>query len=236
MGVETQVVIQAGGRGQRLMPLTRDLPKPLIRVGGLPLIERLVRQLIADGLLNITIILGWHGHHIRSHFRSLKDLPEDLSLDFRDEEIPAGNAAALLDYKRANSYVLFVFADIVTSLSFRALLEVHKNDSVDITLASHVESHQLRLGELIIAGTSVLDYVEKPRKDFVICSGVAVFSPGSLEFELDLPSVGLADVIAAALGHGRRVGHWPHQGWWIDVNDASALERANTEIGAHSVR
>lgn len=224
-----RALIQAGGRGERLMPLTRNCAKPMVKVGGVPMIERLLRQIVQADIREVTIVVGWQSQQIRSHMLSIVDLPSDLSMTFVEEAAPLGNAAALLDFADCPTPLLFVFADIVTSISFSALLDEHNKSGNDITLCSHVESHRLRLGELVTDGRDVLAYVEKPRKDFIICSGVAVFGPGSLRMNLRKP-VGIAEVVTEAIRCGTRVGHWLHGSWWIDVNDQNALARAELEI------
>jgi D-glycero-D-manno-heptose 1,7-bisphosphate phosphatase len=143
---ETRLVLQAGGRGQRMGDATRSTPKPLLPVGGTPMVERLLRQAIGAGLRSVTVITGTMGDRIEDHVRGMEGLPSDLSLTFIRETAPRGNVGSLAELPRDGRRALLSFADLVTDLDFAKLLAVHEERDADITLASHPEAHRLALG------------------------------------------------------------------------------------------
>jgi NDP-sugar pyrophosphorylase family protein len=220
-------VLQAGGRGRRLSPATESVPKPLMPVGGLPMIERLLRQFVQAGVCDVTVITGWLGHKIRDHLESLSDLPKDTRLSFVNEEKPLGNVGGLSELKPASETLLFAFADLVTNMRFADLLEVHRNSGSDATLASHHETYKVSLGELILNEERVVGYLEKPEKSYTICSGVVAFEPRILSVLERGQPAGISDLITKALAAGYRVGHWPHGASILDVNRSDAIEQAN---------
>ena len=128
-------VVQAGGRGQRIRAVARDTPKPLLPVGGVPMVERIVRQLADAGVRRVTVVVGANGANIRATLlRLLPTLAPDLYLDFFEEQTPLGNAGALAEIDTGDSDVLLCFADLVTDLDFRQLLRVHAERACNITL------------------------------------------------------------------------------------------------------
>jgi NDP-sugar pyrophosphorylase family protein len=218
------VVLQAGGRGERLRNGER-LPKPLFQVNGVPMIERLVRQTVDAGARAITVITGFGGEEVELAVRSILGLPPDLALEFIHESSPRGNAGSLALVRR-DLPCLFCFADLVTDLNFGRLAAIHKERGGAVTLASHYETVQVRLGELKADGDVVLAYREKPTYRVLIASGIAIFEPVVLSLvPLDQPS-GLSHVAQAAIDRGLRVTHWLHESQWIDVNTREELAAA----------
>jgi mannose-1-phosphate guanylyltransferase len=220
-------VLQAGGRGQRLNPATESLPKPLLPVGGMPMIERLVRQFVQVGVYDITVITGWLGHKIRTHLESLSDLPKDTELSFVNEEKPLGNIGGLSELELTSATLLFAFADLVTNMQFGDLIEAHRKSGSDATLASHQEIYRVSLGELILSSDRVVGYLEKPLKSYTICSGVAAFEPRFVSVLERGRPMGISDLITKALAAGFRVGHWPHGASILDVNRSDVIQQAN---------
>jgi NDP-sugar pyrophosphorylase family protein len=142
-----------------------------------------------------------------------------------------GNIGSLGRLPPGPEPVLFAFADLVTDLDFDRLLAVHRQEKAHATLASHYETHQLTLGELLVQGNQVTDYCEKPLKTFLICSGIAVFEPPVLELLGRSHRVGMSELIKSALAKDMKVAHWLHEGpIWVDINSVEALEIAEREL------
>jgi UDP-N-acetyl-D-glucosamine dehydrogenase len=218
-----RAVLQAGGQGQRMGDATR--PKPMQPVGGVPMVERLLRQIVDAGIRQVTVITGWQGHTIEQHLRSAEGLPSDLDLSFLREGVPRGNAGALALVPR-DLPVLMAFADLVTDLDFRELYRIHQTRKAEVTLATHDEQIRLRLGEVVVQGDSVEGYLEKPQKTFLIGSGIVLFAPEVLELASSDAPLGLADLITRALDAGYHVSHWRHGAPWIDANTPEDLRAA----------
>jgi mannose-1-phosphate guanylyltransferase len=230
---EFQAVLQAGGRGTRMGPRTERVPKPLLVVAGMSMVERLLRQLTASGIRQVSVITGWLGDQISSHLESLEGLPSDLELRFVRETTPRGNIGSLAVAARDDRPILFSFADLVTDLSFERLMRRHREQGCDVTLTSHYESHRLRLGEITADGDRVVAYREKPEKRFLICSGIAVFEPSVLTLIDRSRPVGISDFVSSVLAARLTVCHWQHGAFWMDVN--SPEELAEAEVRASQV-
>jgi NDP-mannose synthase len=231
----TRAVIQAGGRGERLRPLTDSVPKPLLPVNGIPMAERLLRQLCATDLRRVTVVTGWMGALVQQHLSALDDLPADLALEFIHEgQRPLGNVGALSMLDGRDEQVLLLFGDLVTDLRFERLLLIHAARGAAITLATHEESIRLQLGEVVAEDGRVIAYREKPEKRYLICSGVAVLEPVVVNLvDVDRQPMGISDLVAATLRAGHEVTHWQHGAFWMDVNSVEQLERADLEVSRH---
>jgi NDP-sugar pyrophosphorylase family protein len=229
---ELHALVQAGGRGERIRAVAGGRPKPLVELGSVPILERLLARIIDSGISRITVVIGPRGDAIEQHIATLrKSFPSEVCISVERERLPAGNAGALGMVDFAGRPVLLCFGDLVTQLDFRRMCAIHEERECDITLASHIENHQLSLGELVVAGDEVRRYYEKPRKEFLICSGVAIFSPKAIDVARTLPRpFGLVDLVNAALDAGCRVTHWQHGSYWIDVNTPELLDQARRDL------
>lgn len=231
-----RAVLQAGGRGERMLDIGGKTPKPLLKVGGTPMVERLLRQLLKAGVRNVTVITGWMGDRVESHLLRIGRLPRNLNLSFIREERARGNVGSLADLPRDGRQVLLAFGDLVTDLDFAALLSVHLDRRADVTLTSHYETHRLSLGELVVHGQTVAGYQEKPEKRFLICSGIAVFEPRVIELVPADRPVGISDLVLSALSAHCKVTHWTHEAFWMDINSKAELARARRLIGSRAAK
>jgi NDP-sugar pyrophosphorylase family protein len=224
---DARVVLQAGGEGRRLKAVDESRTKPLLSVGGKSIIGRLLEQTVWAGFRRFTIVTGFSGGLIEQHLQAIAREFPGIQVDFFRETTPLGNAGALSQLHDDGGTTVFVFADLVTELDFAALLRIHRERQCDITLASHCEEHRISLGELITRGEYVENYLEKPTKKFLICSGVAAIEPAALSVarELALP-FGISDLANAALRSQCVVTHWTHGARWLDVNTPEALQQA----------
>jgi NDP-sugar pyrophosphorylase family protein len=223
-------VLQAGGMGSRLYPATANLPKPLLKVGGVPMVERLLRQFVDAGIREITVITGFLAAQVESHLNTLTGLPDDLQIDILREPRAMGNIGALALLPRNEKPVLFAFGDLVTNLDFARLLRIHAAADSQATLTSHYENHRLTLGELVVDGDEVTGYHEKPLKQFLICSGIAVFERPALDLLEGRGSCGISDLINAALAESMKITHWTHGSFWMDINTPELWEIAEREL------
>ncbi len=219
-------VLQAGGQGSRLRPASPELPKPLVQVGGVAMVERLLRQFVDCGVKRISILTGYRGDQIEAHVRGLRDLPADVQIELIREAQPMGNIGALRQLASVTDPILFAFGDLVTDLDFAALVERHRHQGAHVTLTSHYETHRLQLGELLVEEQAVTGYQEKPLKAFLICSGIGVFEPSVLKLLDANRPTGISDLIQVAIDRGLRVHHWTHGARWMDVNTPEALQEA----------
>lgn len=236
MRVRTDIhaLVQAGGQGERIRAVAGALPKPLMNLGAMPILERLLRRIVDCGIRRVSVVVGVRGDAVAQHVKELKrDLPSGVQISVEHEALPAGNAGALGMVDFANRSVLLCFADLVTRFDFARFAEIHRERGCDVTLASHLEGHQLSLGELVTSGRRVREYREKPLKQFLICSGIALFEPRVIEVARGLPRpFGLVDIVNGAISAGCEVTHWEHGSYWIDVNTPELLERARKDIAA----
>jgi NDP-sugar pyrophosphorylase family protein len=227
---EFRAVVQAGGPGTRMRRESEELPKHLLKVREVPIVERLVRQLSEAGLRDIWVITGHLGDKVEHHLKSLQGLPADLRLSFVREFTPRGDIGSISQLPADTRPLITAYGDLVTELNFQGLMEIHCSRNSDVTLASHYETHRVRLGELVADGDRVVRYLEKPIKRFLICSGISVLESHVVTLANGYTTIGLDQLVELALARGDLVTHWQHGAYWRDVNDPSQLREVNETL------
>jgi NDP-mannose synthase len=231
-----RAVILAGGRGTRLLPYTSVLPKPLVPVGDLPILEIIIHQLTAAGFSPITLALGYLGELIRAFVASRKSLASRGDITFVQEEAPTGTAGSLKLVTGLSDTFLVMNGDILTSLDYQRLIDFHRASGAVLTIATYQKSLQIDLGvlELDPGQTRVRGYNEKPQFTFPVSMGVYVFEPMVLDYipadqYFDFPSL-----VLRLLAAGEEVAcHLDADCIWLDLGRPEDFARAQDIFRDH---
>ncbi len=220
-------VVMAGGYGKRLMPLTADTPKPMLRVGEQPLIERLVDQLKRAGIARVNISTHYQADKISEHFGKGKAF--GVEVECVSEEQPLGTAGALA-LIQGNEPLLVINGDILTALDFRALRNFHFEHGADMTVAVREYGFDVPYGVVDTDGLHITGVTEKPSVKFFVNAGIYLVSPSAREFvpageRFDMPQ--LIDKLVKA---GRKVISFPVWEYWLDIGSQEDFERAQEDV------
>jgi NDP-sugar pyrophosphorylase family protein len=225
-----RAVILAGGRGARLAPYTTVIPKPLLPVGDTPILEVVVRQLVNAGIRHITLTLGYQSAYFRAYLAQHQYLSRLATIDFVEEEKPTGTAGSLASVPGLDDTFLVMNGDILTSLDYRSLLNFHASQNAWLTIATHRKLVKIDLGVLeTSADGNVLNYIEKPTKDYVVSMGIYVYSPQVLPFIEPGQYLDFPDLVLKLIRAGKKVMTFPNDATWLDLGRPDDLHRA-TEI------
>lgn len=228
-----QAVILAGGKGRRLRPYTTVLPKPLMPLGDMPIIEVVLRQLAASGFDQVTIAVGYLAELLMAYCGDGSKF--GLALRYSREEEPLGTAGplALIEGLRHGDTFLVMNGDVLTSLDLRDLVQQHRASGAMATIATHQREHQINYG--IIESDDerrVTAYIEKPTHHYRVSMGIYVLEPAVLDFiprgqYLDLP-----DLVRQLMAAGQPVLAYPFDGYWLDIGRHDDYEQAVEEFEA----
>jgi NDP-sugar pyrophosphorylase family protein len=222
-------VIMAGGEGRRLMPLTETTPKPLLRVGGKPLLEIMVERLRGAGFRRVVMTLHYKRQLIEEHFGDGARF--GVSIRYHYEPTPLGTAGALRHLAGAfDRPFLVVNSDILTKCDFRAMLAFHARHRADVTVGTVPYAVDLPYGILEVDGARLAAVTEKPRLDFTINSGIYVMAPGVLGTMPDAERLDMPELIAAQMQQGRTVVAFPIREYWLDVGRHGDFDKANRDV------
>jgi dTDP-glucose pyrophosphorylase len=222
-------VIMAGGEGRRLQPLTDNLPKPLIEVGGMPMIERQVRDLVRAGVPHIYISVNYLGHMIEEHFGDGSRFDTKITYLHENEKMGTAGALSLLP-EPPKAPILVMNGDVLTNPSFRSLFLYHNDQKSTLTIAATEYQIEIPYGVLETQGARITGISEKPSQRFLCNAGIYVLSPEALEIMPDKIPCDMPDLVNIALEKSHSVCVFPMHEYWADVGNARDLERAEQEI------
>jgi dTDP-glucose pyrophosphorylase len=218
-------VIMAGGEGRRLRPLTNDRPKPMIEIGGVPLLERQVRAMARAGLRRIYIATNYLGHMIEEHFGDGSAFGVPISYLREDEKLGTAGALSLLPEQPAGP-LLVVNGDVLTTCDFGRLLAYHGEAQASVTVAAIVYRVDIPFGVLRLEEARVRGIEEKPSESFLCNAGMYVLGPDALSLVPASREFNMTDLIHAALAEGRPVTAFPIHEYWSDIGSPGDLDRA----------
>ena len=224
-----RAIILAGGKGTRLRPYTTVLPKPLMPVGGVPILEILLRQLVRHGVDHATITTGHLAKLIKVYFGDGSDF--GLRIDYLDEPSPRGTMGSLRFIHDLPEDFLVANGDILTDLPFSDFFQEHRRKAAIFTISSHNRQVESDFGVLQTnAGGELVEFREKPRIPFQVSMGIyAVNRAVVREIPSDRP-FGFDDLMLHLLERGLRPHVRPHHGIWLDIGRAEDFERAQTIV------
>lgn len=217
-------VIMAGGRGTRLLPLTERVPKPMVKVAGRPILERLVLHLVGFGIKRIFIAIHYMGHIIEEHFGDGRGYGSNIEYLRETEALGTGGALALLPEKPLHP-LLVLNGDLVTQVNLGKMLAFHTSGSYFATVGMRRYSHQVPFGCVRLEGTRICRFEEKPFLEHLINAGVYVFSPEAVA-RVPKGYFPITDLLEECLQHGEPVGAFEIEEDWIDVGHGEQLKQA----------
>lgn len=219
-----RAILMAGGRGERLRPLTLKTPKPLLPIGGKPIIDYNVEALARVGISHITVTVNYLAQQLEEHFSS-----PVAGVDVRcvRESIPLGTvgAAALADIPPSGDTIV-MNSDLLTSIAFEDLYLTHKANHADITIAAIPYNVSVPYAILDINGQQVTALHEKPSYTYYANAGIYIFSNNLLRSLPDDQRTDATDLIDSAIAAGKKVIYHPITGTWIDIGAPSDYARA----------
>ena len=225
-----KAVILAGGKGTRLAPYTKILPKPLMPIGDMPILEVLLRQLKTAGIEEVILTVGHLAELLRAFFDDGSRF--GIKIHYSLEEQPLGTAGPLsLVADQLRETFLVANGDVLTTLDLCELTAYHRRSGAIATIASQARQVRVDLGVLQIDETDTLTgYTEKPVYDFFVSMGIYVFEPRVLEYiplnqPLDFP-----DLVLSMIEAGERVSSYRFNGYWQDLGREDDYEQAVQEF------
>lgn len=225
---ELSAVIMAGGFGKRLMPLTEHVPKPMLRVGDRPLLERTIDRLRDAGVQRVAISTHHLANRIKDHFGD--GAAHGVELGYLSEDQPLGTAGALRLLGAVHEPMVVINGDVLTGVDFRGMLAYHREHGAAATVGVRRCELQIPYGVLDCDGPLIRGVCEKPRQTFLINAGVYLLEPEALASIPEGRRFDMTDLMTALIAEGKRVVSFPIMEYWLDIGQPSDYEQAQVDI------
>jgi dTDP-glucose pyrophosphorylase/CBS domain-containing protein len=222
------VVLMAGGLGTRLRPLTEEFPKPLLAVGGKPILESILESFAEQGFRRIFLSVNYKAEMIQDHFGAGERW--GVQVDYLQESTRLGTAGALsLLPGKPSAPVIVMNGDLLTRTNFYALLAFHTDQNAAATMAVREYDFTVPYGVVSLDGARIKSIAEKPVHRFFVNAGIYVLSPEVLSY---LPAQSFFDMptlFEKLIMAGETTAAYPLREYWLDVGQHEELEKAQKE-------
>lgn len=225
-----RAVILAGGKGTRLRPFTTTIPKPIVPVGDMAVMEIVIRQLARDGFDHLTVAVSHQAQLIMAYFGD--GAKWGLTIDYSIEDEPLGTIGPLKLIDDLPENFLVTNGDILTDMDFAAMFRRHVDSGAIGTVATFQREVNIDFGVLNSEATDgrITSFTEKPVEDFHVSMGVYAFSKRILKLVPDGAAYGFDHLMGDLIAGGHDVRAYPWEGYWLDIGRPDDYDRANTEF------
>lgn len=227
-----KAVILAGGKGTRLAPYTTILPKPLMPIGDMPILEVVLRQMARFGFDNVTLATGYLSQLLMSYCGDGSKF--GVQIGYSHEDQPLGTAGPIALVPNLDETFLVMNGDLLTTLDYGEMFRYHKERGVIATLAAYQREIKIDLGVIETdAENWVQDYIEKPTYHYSVSTGVYIFEPQVLEYIPKNQRLDLPELVLGLRDKGLPVNVFRFDGYWLDIGRHDDYEHAIAEFSTH---
>lgn len=224
-----RAVILAGGKGTRLAPYTTILPKPLMPIDDMPILEIVIRQLTRHGFDEITLAVGYLAELLMAYCGSGEKF--NARIDYSREERPLGTAGPLTLIPNLTETFLVMNGDLLTTIDYAALLNYHRQRGAIATIACYPREVKIDLGVIERSPENwVTNYIEKPTYQYVVSMGIYIFEPQVLQYIPRGERFDLPDLVKKLMANGQQVNVFNFDGYWLDIGRPDDYQLAITEF------
>jgi NDP-mannose synthase len=233
--VTRRAILLAGGQGTRLRPYTVVLPKPLMPVGEYPILEVVIRQLVACGFDHVTIAVNHQAELIKAFFGDGSKW--HVRIDYSLEDEPLGTMGPLRLIRDLPEHFLVMNGDVLTDLDFADFHAEHIRANRLFTISSHQRAHKVDYGVLVAdAGGTLQAFQEKPVTDYEVSMGIYMVSRSILPFIPEQRPFGFDDLMRDLLNARQTVHVRRFNGYWLDIGRADDYQQAIDEFASTKQR
>lgn len=223
-----RAIILAGGKGRRLSPYTTVLPKPLMPIRDMPILEVILRQLKKAGITQITMAVGYLAKIIMAFFGDGKRL--GLNIDYSLEDKPLGTAGPLSLIKGLTDTFIVMNGDILTNIDYKELIRYHNEHNGIATIATYKRKVTIDFGVIETNNNIVINYIEKPVFNYKVSMGIYVFEPNILDYIPKNQYMDFPDLVNRLLSNKEKVVSFLFNGYWLDIGRQDDYTRAIDEF------
>ena len=228
--LETPVVMMAGGKGTRLYPYTRILPKPLIPVGEKPIAEIIMDSFYEYGIKRMIMIVNHKKNMIKSYFGEIE---KPYSIEYADEDVPLGTGGGLsLIRGQIDETFILTNCDILIEDDFSKIVEHHRKEGNAITMICSLRNFQVAYGVVEFGEHGdIISMKEKPEFSYFTNTGSYIVEPEVIDYIKENENIGFPDIINRLKDAGKKVGVYPiNENSWMDMGQLDELNKMENRL------
>lgn len=224
------VFLMAGGRGQRLRPLTDDTPKPMLRIAGRPILQIIIENLVQQGFQDFYISVNYKRAIVRQHFGDGSAWGARIRYVEEDEATPLGTAGALSLMPEKPTHPMIVMnGDILTKVPFGSLLDFHHEHGSIATMCVRDYFVQVPYGVIELDDHRLSEIVEKPVHRFLVNAGIYVLEPSAVDLVPSGAAYDMPSLFERLARERRAASVFPISEYWLDIGRMDDFNKANDD-------
>lgn len=221
--------IMAGGRGERLRPLTDHKPKPLLEIGGKPIIEYNIDRLNDFGVDDIWISLGYLGNQLEDYFKDGSS--KSIRINYVSEDKPLGTAGALaLTEGFIHDHILLMNSDLLTNIDFEDLFLYFEENNADLVVVCIPYQVSIPYAVMEISDKEVKGFKEKPTYTHYSNAGIYLMKRSVIDKIPKNNFFNATDLMEELIKEGKKVIAYPFVGYWLDIGKPEDFKKAQMDI------
>lgn len=232
---DNPIFLMAGGAGTRLKPLTDSCPKPLLHVGGKPILENIIERFSELGFQNIYLSVHYLKHQIHEHFEDGSKWNVNIKYLVEDQPLGTAGALSLLPESTRDLPMIVMNADLLTKVNFDQLLEFHAESNAVATVAVREYDFQVPYGVLKHKKGRVTEIVEKPVHQFFVNAGMYVLDPVVFRSVPKNQYLDMPNLLNRFIVESQSVAMFPLHEYWLDIGQLNDFERAQRDFAELSI-
>jgi dTDP-glucose pyrophosphorylase len=213
------VFLMAGGKGSRLMPLTKKTPKPLLKIKGVPIIEKIISNFVSQGFKNFTISINYLGHKIKKYLGNGERLKVNINYINEKKYLGTAGSLSLLNSRKTIFPLIVANSDLLSEIDYNNLIDYHNKKNADITICGKNKFFEMPYGEILENYEKVNAIIEKPKIYHLVNAGVYVLDKKILKNITKNKKLMMNDYISQQLKKNKKVYCYPIYENWIDIGN-----------------
>lgn len=223
-----KVILMVGGLGTRLKPLTDNTPKPMLDVGGKPILETIVERFASYGFINIIMCIGYKSHVIQDYFGDGSAFGVKVEYVLEDQRMGTAGALSLLK-ERPDDPFFVMNGDILTNVNFDHLCDYHTANNSKGTMCVREYDFQVPYGVVNLKGHDILKIEEKPVHNFFVSAGIYMLDPSCIDMIPNNKFYDMPTLFEEMIKQQDNAISFPLREYWLDIGLIEEYEKANNE-------
>ena len=226
---ENNVVLMVGGLGSRLRPLTENIPKPMLSVGGKPILQTIVKGFVDKGFNKITMCLGYKSNVIQKFFKDGSEF--GATIDYVEEDKQMGTAGALtLLTKKLNKPFFVMNGDLLTNINYEQMLDYHYLHNSIATMCVREYDIQVPYGVVNTNNEEIISIEEKPVHSFFVNAGIYLLEPECIKMIPKNEYYDMTSLFEKIISKDQKAISFPLRDYWLDIGKESEYKKANNDF------
>ena len=227
-----KVVLMVGGLGTRLKPLTDTTPKPMLPVGGKPILQTIVEKFVSYGFVNIIMCVGYKSNIIQDYFEDGSKFGANIEYVLEDKRMGTAGALTLLnDEQKPNEPFFVMNGDLLTNVNFENMLDFHIGHNAKATMCVREYDFQVPYGVVNIQNGKIASIEEKPTHSFFVSAGMYMLDSLCIDMIPKDEFYDMPTLFEEMIKNDDNTVSFPIREYWLDIGRIDEYEKANKEYG-----